>query len=737
KLRTAGIDKIDLLFMIDNSISMADKQSVLKDAVPDLVQRLVNPTCVDRATGTRSATQPAQPSDACPEPGSVREFAPVADIHVGVISSSLGGFGSTLCSNTEFDNDFAQLIGSRPRFGSTPGIAEPVTAQGFLDWNPPAKGGSQDVGAFVATFQAMTQAVGEFGCGYEASLESVYRFLVDPEPPARVVLQPCGGGQCAVSEGRDDVLLQQRAAFLRPDSLVAAIVVSDENDCSVRASAQSYLVGAGQQLPESTAICKTNPNDECCFSCGAGTPPAGCESAAATCAEPDPNMDKLNLRCFEQKRRFGIDLLYPTQRYVNALSQPQICIGKDDLSAEDCAPADLRPNPLFAGASGSPRDPSLVFLAGIVGVPWQDLQAKSYQDREGTTVQLPPENLRYKTADVLRDDGTWDVILGNPAPDPASGAAPIPPTDNLMVESVAPRSGAALGGTAQIAPVTAGPGGNRANGHEWMNSQLDDLQYACTFPLPAPRDCAAVEQMPKPQPGCDCKSSVDPAGELNPLCQNPTSGQYGTTQYLAKAYPGLRHLQVLKDLGQNSIVASICARNVTDTSRQDYGYRPAVDAIVDRLADALTPGCLPVALPVVPDANGAPSVACTVIEARPVQNADCVPAEGRAPVRSEQQREQTFVRLREAGLCDRSGAADCAAYTVCELQQAAATCRTDEQYAGTPGWCYVDPATDPRANPGFVQSCPADNRRMIRFVNPAKQTPAADAAVFLSCEGGL
>src|SRR6188508_1038129 len=43
----AGVDKIDLLFMIDNSISMADKQAILAEAVPVLVSRLVTPICVD------------------------------------------------------------------------------------------------------------------------------------------------------------------------------------------------------------------------------------------------------------------------------------------------------------------------------------------------------------------------------------------------------------------------------------------------------------------------------------------------------------------------------------------------------------------------------------------------------------------------------------------------------------------------------------------------------------------
>src|SRR6478735_10318846 len=42
-----AVDKIDLLFMIDNSVSVQDKQEILKAAVPVLVSRLVQPICVD------------------------------------------------------------------------------------------------------------------------------------------------------------------------------------------------------------------------------------------------------------------------------------------------------------------------------------------------------------------------------------------------------------------------------------------------------------------------------------------------------------------------------------------------------------------------------------------------------------------------------------------------------------------------------------------------------------------
>src|SRR5580693_1526852 len=41
------IDKIDLLFDIDNSASMGDKQDYLASAIPDLISRLINPNCVD------------------------------------------------------------------------------------------------------------------------------------------------------------------------------------------------------------------------------------------------------------------------------------------------------------------------------------------------------------------------------------------------------------------------------------------------------------------------------------------------------------------------------------------------------------------------------------------------------------------------------------------------------------------------------------------------------------------
>ena len=43
---------------------------------------------------------------------------------------------------------------------------------------------------------------------------------------------------------------------------------------------------------------------------------------------------------------------------------------------------------------------------------------------------------------------------------------------------------------------------NPINGHEWLNPKRDDLQYACTFPLPTAfqKDCSTSAA------SCDCQS---------------------------------------------------------------------------------------------------------------------------------------------------------------------------------------------------------------------------------------
>src|SRR5690606_1260008 len=114
QLRHTGVDKMDLLFVVDNSTSMADKQALLGRAVPALVERLVHPDCV-RTDGDGRVTgrQPAE-NGSCPDDFQLA-FTPLDDIHIGIITSSLGGHGGDLCSSAapnwnETQNDRARLL---------------------------------------------------------------------------------------------------------------------------------------------------------------------------------------------------------------------------------------------------------------------------------------------------------------------------------------------------------------------------------------------------------------------------------------------------------------------------------------------------------------------------------------------------------------------------------------------------------------------------------------------------
>src|SRR4029079_2116837 len=95
KLPQSKVNKIDLLLMIDNSASMGDKQAILASAVPDLVRGLVSPSCVDDA-GVLAPQPPKLPTDPCPGT-TFREFDAITDIHVGLITSSLGSRGANGC----------------------------------------------------------------------------------------------------------------------------------------------------------------------------------------------------------------------------------------------------------------------------------------------------------------------------------------------------------------------------------------------------------------------------------------------------------------------------------------------------------------------------------------------------------------------------------------------------------------------------------------------------------------
>ena len=141
KLTQSSVDKIDIVLAIDNSRSMADKQEILAAAVPDLVRGLVNPACVD-PTGVTPPTTPASPTDMCPT-GMEREFEPVLDIHIGIISSSIGGYGSDACAAasaaTQSNNDKGHLVARTTADQVNDLSGSTYQNKLFLAWDPSQK----------------------------------------------------------------------------------------------------------------------------------------------------------------------------------------------------------------------------------------------------------------------------------------------------------------------------------------------------------------------------------------------------------------------------------------------------------------------------------------------------------------------------------------------------------------------------------------------------------------------
>jgi hypothetical protein len=209
---TEDRDKVDLLFMIDNSDSMGEEQSKLRDQIPHLVTVLT------------SGVRDDDPS---------HNFPAVKDIHLGVVTSDMGLPGVDGIVNCQgLGQDGIMQNHPAATFGSCQASYPP-----FLSFN--ASLGSQPAQA-AADFQCLT-VVGTGGCGYEHQLEAPLKALwpsVDPMANLtggknRILFLPDPTtGKGALGHG--DV---ENAGFLRNDpvsglSLIAIILLTDEDDCS-------------------------------------------------------------------------------------------------------------------------------------------------------------------------------------------------------------------------------------------------------------------------------------------------------------------------------------------------------------------------------------------------------------------------------------------------------------------------------------------------------------------------
>ncbi len=138
-------------------------------------------------------------------------------------------------------------------------------------------------------------------------------------------------------------------------------------------------------------------------------------------------------------------------------------------------------------------------------------------------------------------------------------------------------------------------------------------------------------------------------------------------------------------------------------SDPNYGYNPAVGAIIERLKVALQGKCLP--RPIQVNAQG--QVLCKVIEAQKM-GCDCTtPNNGRAPATDQELMSEVQAQLKAKGNCDNTPDNPCKNWCQCEiLQETNATASKDlstcqsNQTLSTPGYCYIDqrPRDRPRCH---------------------------------------
>jgi len=714
KIRLSRVGSVDLLLVVDNSISMADKQSELGRRIPQLIKTLTNPD-IDPTTG-----KPKTP--------------PIADLHVGIISTALGSHGTSPCrpSGARHNDDHGHLL---PRDGEgggdgfyvetdsgepksaacpTPVAASPITWVFDPTKDPKAMfHGPEQSAALQTSTSCVVQSVNDDGCGLEATLESMYHFLIDPAPyeTADVACKLfASGDDCGTNsilpKGVDSTLLAQRNAFLRPDSLLAIVILSDENDASLHAEGTNWLPWAlGEGLmPRGWAACEKAPDDfepdtvadyttlhttYGCWSCNERPGDPNC-SRAWPGTSFNNDIDARNMRAFHHVQRFGHNYLWGRARYVDGLTKATV-VGSDGK---------MGPNPIFAGGL---RTRELVVVAGIVGVP-----KPLVTDSSG--------NLKALT------EADWDKLI---SPD-------LGKRDLHMIESIAPRAGIAkYAGDPTVDPINGGdrdvPGG-------------EDLQYACI----APRVSSGITRP------CEVKD----AWKTNPLCAKDG------TQPRFKAYPGLRELRVLHDIGASGLVASIC----------DKSFSPAIQGLTDRLQRVVSGQCLftpldpmptgeldCLALEVFPDPTYGTKTTCETIG-----GGYCTPGFGPChavgtshPPQTPHDAAETMIvpitvtskdgstKVEEVPTYEEGGnvyatGSDGKKHLVCETMQLAPprtsdaralACRTDPAFAlpsGSGGWCYTRDKTIVGE-----QCLRGGSIGQLRFVGDAK--PKNGSEVFVLC----
>lgn len=188
KMEVGGdaVTAVDLLLVIDSSGSMEEEQESLRREIPQLVRDLTDPPLDERG---------------------VRRWNPVESIRVAIVDTNLGtsGFvvpqarvGAACAANANLGNDGA--------------LSHPSTCGGdaIVEWET-----GDDIDDFVESVGCRAN-VGLAGCGLEQQLSASVKGLASASA---------------------------LGTFPREDAVLAVVVVTDEEDCSL-ANAEEFFSGA-------------------------------------------------------------------------------------------------------------------------------------------------------------------------------------------------------------------------------------------------------------------------------------------------------------------------------------------------------------------------------------------------------------------------------------------------------------------------------------------------------------
>jgi hypothetical protein len=259
-----GVDKVDVLFVIDNSGSMSEEQLKLSKELPRLVRVL--------ASGDL---------DGVPNTNGQPDFTPVSSLHLGVVSSDLGvngQLGVNGCGTSSFKaND--QNVGSARSHGENKphgdegrllsstavalaGVSIEVMGAASQAIAARAECASTNVPRFL-TFEPGKSGVEEVsqqfgciaelgvnGCGYEQQLESMWRALAPSSDTTFSTGSAGQGGPSGLNNG-----------FLREDGVLVVIVVSDEEDCSSPDQSRDLLYApSSSNNKDANVLCARHAN---------------------------------------------------------------------------------------------------------------------------------------------------------------------------------------------------------------------------------------------------------------------------------------------------------------------------------------------------------------------------------------------------------------------------------------------------------------------------------------------